>query len=125
MQYALFLNYLEAGDAGLTETDIDTGKAAFDQYVKALDTAGVFVSTQILEPVSASTTVSQRTGTLEIQDGPFADTRERVGGVFVIDVPDLDAAIGWAAKAPAAQWGSVEVRPTAISWSHDLGWYQP
>ena len=68
---------------------------------------------------------AQRSGTLEIQDGPFADTKERVGGVFVIDVPGLDAAIGWPAKAPAAQWGSVEVRPTAIFWTRDRGWFQP
>ena len=49
-----------------------------------------------------------------MQDGPFADTKEQLGGTFVIDVPDLDAALDWAGKAPSVAWGAVEVRPGAV-----------
>ena len=123
MRYVLFLNYLEAQDAGLTEDDMEAGRAAFNLYVSSLDEAGVFVATDILQPVAASTTVSSRDGRLTVQDGPFADTKERLGGIFVIDVPDLDAAIAWAEKCPAAQWGTVEIRPTAVSWDSESGWH--
>jgi len=123
MRYVLFLNYLEAQDAGLTEQDMEAGRAAFNAYVTSLDEAGVFVATNILQPVAASTTVTSRDGSLRVQDGPFADTKERLGGIFVIDVPDLDAAIAWAEKCPASQWGTVEIRPTALSWDRDSGWH--
>ena len=54
-----------------------------------------------------------RDGKLRVQDGPFADTKEQLGGYFVLDVPDLDAALEWAGQAPGAQWGAVEIRPGA------------
>ena len=114
MQYSLLVISQESGDAGITEEDMEWGRAAFDAYAKALDAAGVLVSADILQPVAASTTVSVRDGALQIQDGPFADTKERLNGTFVIDVPDLDGALDWAGKCPAAQYGAVEVRPSAI-----------
>ena len=64
---------------------------------------------------AATTTVTCREGGLRVQDGPFAETKEALAGVFVLDVPDLDAAIGWAEKCPGAQWGVIEVRPTATA----------
>jgi hypothetical protein len=57
--------------------------------------------------------VSAASGRLQVQDGPYAATKEQLGGTFVIDVPDLDAALAWAEQAPSVQWGAVEVRPTA------------
>ena len=123
MRYALFLNYPEAQDAGISDDDIQQGQAAFTAYVEALDSAGVLLTVDILQPVAASTTVSTRGGTLSVQDGPFIDTRERVGGVFVIDVADLDAAIAWAEKSPATGWGAVEIRPTALTWDRSGGWH--
>jgi hypothetical protein len=60
--------------------------------------------------------VTLRNGSTEIQDGPFAETAEALAGVFLLDVPDLDAAIGWAEKCPGAHWGVVEVRPVATSF---------
>ena len=65
-------------------------------------------------PVANTTTVTLREGSLKIQDGPFADTKEQLGGTFVIDVPDLDAALAWAEKCPAARYGVVEIRPSAV-----------
>ena len=123
MQYSLLVISQESGDAGITEEDMEWGRAAFDAYGKALDAAGVLVSADILQPVSASTTVSLRDGALQIQDGPFADTKERLNGTFVINVPDLDAALEWAGKCPAAQYGAIEVRPSAIVFT-DGEWRQ-
>jgi hypothetical protein len=114
MRYALLLNNPEPSDAGITEEDMEPARAAFDAYAKALEDAGALVAVDILQPVAASTTVTLRNGSLQIQDGPFADTKEKLNGVFVIDVPDLDAALAWAEKCPAAQYGVIEVRPTAL-----------
>ncbi len=61
-----------------------------------------------------ATTLTTRDGTTRIEDGPFAETAETLGGYFVVDVPDLDAAIAWAEKCPAAQYGKVEIRATAM-----------
>ncbi|PYE15126.1 hypothetical protein DFR67_111202 [Williamsia limnetica] len=88
---------------------------AFGVYGKALESAGVLVAGEILQPVASSTTITLRNGSVQVQDGPFADTKEALAGVFVIDVPDLDAALAWAEKCPGAQYGVIEVRPVAIS----------
>ena len=114
MRYSLLMHYPEATAADIGEDAIDEGKAAFDAYAKALDEAGVLASAEVLQPASASTTVTLRGGILKVQDGPFADTKEQLGGTFVIEVPDLDAALAWTEKCPAAQWGVVEIRPSAM-----------
>ena len=75
--------------------------------------------------MSAGGKFTARDGTPRIQDGPFADTKERLGGVFVIDVPDLDAALSWAQRCPAAAWGSIEIRPVAVTYASGEGWYSP
>ena len=64
-----------------------------------------------LEPPSTATTVRFRGGERTVQDGPYADTKEQLGGFFIIDVPDLDTALEWAARCPAITGGAVEVRP--------------
>ncbi|MCW2686260.1 MAG: hypothetical protein JWR37_1150 [Mycobacterium sp.] len=125
MQYCLLMHYQEGGDAGLTEEDMAPARAAFGKYADDLDAAGVLIGTQVLQSAAASTTYTARSGTAEIQDGPFADTKERLGGVFVIDVPDLDAALKWARKCPAADWGSIEIRPVAVTYASGQGWYAP
>ena len=81
----------------------------------------MLLSADVLQPTAATTTVTRREGGMRVQDGPFAETKEALAGVFVLDVPDLDAAIGWAEKCPAAQWGVIEVRPTATAFV-DGGW---
>ena len=87
---------------------------AFDDYAKALDAAGVLISAEVLQPSSLTTTVTAANGALQVQDGPFADTKEQLGGTVVIDVPDLDAAIAIAREAPPVHWGTVEIRPGAV-----------
>jgi hypothetical protein len=89
------------------------GMRAFQAYAQALDDAGALFSAEVLQQSNMTTTVTRASGELVIQDGPFADTKEQLGGTFVIDVPDLDSAIEWAARAPSAAWGHVEIRPTA------------
>lgn len=114
MQYSLLLINQEASDVDISPEAMSAMEAAFGVYGKALVDAGVLVAANILQPTSASTTVTLRNGSLEINDGPFADTKEKLAGTFVIDVPDLDAALAWAEKCPATQYGVIEVRPSAI-----------
>ncbi len=105
MQYCLLMHYQEGGDIGLTTEDMAPARAAFAQYADDLDAAGVLIGTQVLQSAVASITFTARDGTPRIQDGPFADTKERLGGVFVIDVPDLDAALSWGEAVPGRRVG--------------------
>jgi hypothetical protein len=114
MRYTLFLHYQEMTTEQLGAEGMEEGKAAFHAYTTALEDAGVLVSSEVLLPSTHSTTVTLANGSLRVQDGPYADTKEQIGGTFVIDVPDLDAALAWAEKCPAAQWGTVEIRPTSV-----------
>lgn len=116
MRYTLLLHYPEVTARELGPEALAEGMRAFEAYARALDDAGVLVSAEVLEQSDATTTITLASGELVVQDGPFADSKEQLGGTFVIDVPDLDAAIGWAAKVPAASWGHVEIRPTATRY---------
>lgn len=117
MRYTLLLHYPEATSESVGADAIDEAERAFASYARALDQAGVLISAEVLQPSTSSTTVTATDGSLRVQDGPFADTKEQLGGTFVIDVPDLDTALEWAGDAPAVQWGTVEVRPGAVFYS--------
>jgi hypothetical protein len=121
MRYSLLLHYPEMSAEDLGAEALAAGMKAFDDYAKALDAAGVLVSAEVLMASSATTTISLATGELVVQDGPFADTKEQLGGTFVVDVADLDAALVWAQQAPSARYGHVEIRPTATRFV-DGGW---
>jgi hypothetical protein len=121
MRYALLLHYREPAEGEISAEAIAEAQEAFGAYGRALEQAGVLLSADVLASSAASTTVTRRSGSLQVQDGPFAETKEALAGVFLVDVPDLDAAIGWAEKCPAAQWGVIEVRPTATAFV-DGGW---
>ena len=114
MRYALLIHYPQPAVSTLTQEQIKEGMAAFQAYAKALDDAGVLRSAEVLSTIQNATSVSMRQGKLQIQDGPFADTKEAFAGIFMIDVPDLDAALAWAEKCPAAYWGTVEIRPSGV-----------
>lgn len=114
MRYALLIHYPQPPMIAVSEEQMAAGRAAFNAYAKALDQAGVLRSAEILQTVGSATSVSVRQGKLQVQDGPFADTKEAFAGMFVIDVPDLDAAIAWAERCPAAQWGTIEIRPSGV-----------
>jgi hypothetical protein len=114
MRYTLLLHYPEMTSEDIGEEAIDEGKAAFHAYASALDEAGVLVSAEVLQPVRSTTTLTMGDSGLRVQDGPYADTKEQLGGTFVLDVPDLDAALAWAEKCPVVHWGSIEIRPSAV-----------
>lgn len=82
-------------------------------YQAALEKAGVFVDNAGLAPFWEATTVHLEDGEMKVHDGPYAETREQLGGFFIIDVPDMAAAQAWAAQCPGALWGQIEVRPYA------------
>lgn len=125
MRYCLLMHYQEGPSIGLTEEDMAPAMAAFAAYADDLSAAGVLIATDVLDGVEATTTVTARNGTPEVQDGPFADTKEKLGGIFVIDVPNLDEALKWAQRNPATAWGSVEIRPVGRTYAPGRGWYHP
>ncbi len=114
MRYALLIHYPQPAVSTLTKKEIAEGMSAFHAYAKALDDAGVLRSAEVLQTIASATSVSSKEGTLQVQDGPFAETKEAFAGIFMIDVNDLDAALAWAERCPAAQWGTVEIRPSAV-----------
>jgi hypothetical protein len=125
MRYCLLMHYQEGTDVGLTEEDMAPAMEAFKAYADDLSAAGVLIDTEVLDSVVATTTVTARTGTPEVQDGPFADTKEKLGGIFVIEVDNLDEALKWAQRNPANGWGSVEIRPVARTYAAGRGWFTP
>ena len=123
MRYTLLMHYPELPPEQLGEAAIQEAMTAFQVYAAMLDDAGVLRSAEVLQPSFASTTLRLVDGAARVQDGPFADSKEQVGGTFVIDVADLDAAIDWAGKCPALAWGAIEIRPSATRFV-DGSWTQ-
>ncbi len=111
MQYLLLLYVNEAGWPKLTKAEQEQGMAAYMAYTEALTKAGVLNGTNRLQPSSSATTLRLTSGKTQVLDGPYADSKEQLGGYYIIDVPDLDAALSWAARCPAVGHGVVEVRP--------------
>jgi hypothetical protein len=95
----------------LTPEQQQQGLAAYMAYGEALRKANVFLGSNRLKPSSNATTVRINNGKTQVLDGPYTDTKEQIGGYYLIDVADLDAALSWAARCPAASHGVVEVRP--------------
>jgi hypothetical protein len=93
--------------------------AAWRAYYKTLVAAGVYVSGQPLKAGARSTTVRLKDGKRHVQDGPFAEAKERLGGFIILDVPSLDTAFEWAARCPATASGAVEVLPIDVDF-HDI-----
>jgi hypothetical protein len=87
------------------------GYAAYMAYTEALKAAGALVGSNRLQPTSTATTVRATNGKPQVLDGPYADSKEQLGGYYLIEAPDLDAALSWAARCPGAGHGIVEVRP--------------
>jgi hypothetical protein len=85
--------------------------AAWEAYTREAQEKGAFLGGEGLQPTSTATTVRVRDGERLVTDGPFAETKEQLGGYYLLDCENLDEAIDWAAKIPAAPFGSVEVRP--------------
>jgi hypothetical protein len=112
MQFMLGLITNEDRFANLTEDQERERFGAYMAYSAALVEAGAFVEGARLRPATDATTVRiAADGGTQVLDGPYAEAKEQLGGYFLIDVADLDAAIAWAARCPAASEGTVEVRP--------------
>ncbi len=111
MQYLLMLYVNEAGWATMSKTEQEQGTAAYMAYAEALSAAGAMVGSNRLQPTSTATTVRSTNGKSQVLDGPYVDSKEQLGGYFLIEAPDLDSALAWAARCPAANHGVVEVRP--------------
>lgn len=113
MKYILLVHHpKDTFDAPKDPADIAAGRA----YGAALHAAGVFVAGAGLESPQNATTVSVRDGKRQVQDGPYAETKEFLAGFVIIEAPNLDAALEWAARNPAAAHSAVEVRPLAGSY---------
>jgi hypothetical protein len=108
MQFML-MNYVqEDGWTELTKAEQEQGMAAYMAFTEAMTKAGALKASGRLQPSSTATTVRLVNGKPQVLDGPYVDSKEQLGGYFIIDVGDLDAAIAWAARCPH---GVVEVRP--------------
>lgn len=110
MEYILMAYVQEGGWTNLTKAQQEQGMAAYMAYTQELAKAGVLRGNKRLGPSSAATTVRIANGKSQVLDGPYAESKEQLGGYYLIDVPDRDTAISWAAKCPAAGHGIVEVR---------------
>ena len=89
----------------------DSYIAAWRAYHKSLVEAGAYIGGDALLPAGSATTVRLKSGRRQVQDGPYADTKEQLGGYILLELPSLDAALECAARCPAAATGAVEVRP--------------
>jgi len=111
MKYLVMIYASEAEEAKMTPADVGTILQAYGAYTGALTESGVLLGSNRLRPSTEATSVRVKGGKTEVLNGPYAETREQLGGYYLIDVPDLDAALSWAARCPSASYGTIEVRP--------------
>lgn len=112
MQFMLILNETEEDFARRNGPEhAQTYWGGWTAFIGAMAQAGIIVKGDGLQGPHAATTLRLKDGKRVVEDGPYADTKEQLGGYFVIEVPDLDTALDWAEKAPSARTASVEVRP--------------
>ena len=110
MQYLLLIYSNEAEIAAKTPAALGSMTAEYTEFTKGIIQAGQFKAGDRLRPTSSASTVRVRNGQVAITDGPFAETREQLGGYYLVDAKNLDEAIGIAGRIPGAKWGSIEVR---------------
>ena len=111
MKYLLLIYGNEAGMQQASKAETDQMHAAYGAYTEAMIKAGVIAGGERLRPTTSATTVRVANGKTNVLNGPYADTKEQLGGFYMIDVPDLDAALSWASRCPGASRGVIEVRP--------------
>ncbi len=111
MQYMLLIYADEAGMASATSEQMGQTMAAYTAYTEAMRAAGALVGADRLQPTSAATTVRNVGGKTKVLDGPYAEAKEQLAGYYIVEAPDLDAAVSWAARCPGAERGVMEVRP--------------
>ena len=101
----------EAGFEAASKSEVNQMMAAYGAYTEAMRKAGVLAGGDRLQLSATATTVRSANGKTEVLDGPYADTKEQLGGYYMIDVPDMDAALSWGARCPGASTGTIEIRP--------------
>ena len=111
MKYLLLIHHEEKGWGKLSESEREQVLAEYAQFYKQIQSSGHYLSSSRLQPTSSARRVQVRNGKQLVTDGPFVETREQLGGYFLIEAKDLDEAVGIAARVPSAKWGTVEVRP--------------
>ncbi len=111
MRYMLNIFTDETGMTQATPAQIGEMMAAYGAFGQEIEEAGVHVAGEGLQPTATATTVRVRDGERLVSDGPFAETKEQLGGFYLLECKDLDEALAWASKIPGAQIGAVEVRP--------------
>ena len=111
MKYALLIYAAETDWAGKSPEEQGRIYNEYMAYTVELQKSGKMLSCGPLDPTSTATTIRVRNGKTIPTDGPFADTKEQLGGIYVVDVKDLNEAMAWAAKIPDARTGSIEIRP--------------
>ena len=111
MRYMLIILGDESQFASLSDEERAANGARWADYTKELVDSGTFVSGDGLQSVTTATTLHVENGERVLTDGPFAETKEQIGGFYVIECKDLDEAIDWAAKLPHAEHGTTEIRP--------------
>ena len=119
MQYMVLIIGDADRVAAAKAEDMQALMGAFMAYTKAMREAGVYVAGDPLTPAPTARTLRMRNGKAQVLDGPYADSREQLGGYFVIEVPDLDAALDWAARCPGLPYGAVEVRAIQMIPGHN------
>ena len=107
MKYLLLIYEAEAHQEAPNPEELE----AWFELTEEMQEAGVMLGGDALQPTTTATTVRIREGRTVTSDGPFAETKEQLGGYYLVDVPDLDEALRWAARMPNADRGSIEVRP--------------
>jgi hypothetical protein len=114
MKYAFTIYTDETQRENATPEQRQQMSQAYFELTQEMEQKGVLVAGDGLYPTPTATTVRVRDGERNVTDGPFAETKEQLGGFYVLDVKDLDEAIEWGAKIPTAQFGSVEIRPVLV-----------
>ena len=111
MKYLVMIYSDEVADARRPQEELDAEMQRYFAFTESSRSAGVCAGGEALHPTTTATTVRVRDGKTMTTDGPFAETREQLGGFYLLDCKNLDEAIQWAAKIPTASHGSIEVRP--------------
>jgi hypothetical protein len=111
MKYILLIHDSEAAWAKFSGSERANVMAEYGRFTQGIKASGHYVGGAQLQPTTTATSVRERDGKRLVTDGPFAETREQLGGYYLVDVPNLDEAIAIAARIPSARFGTVEVRP--------------
>ena len=114
MQYMLLIYSNEADEPKPGSAEMEPHMQGYFSFTEEVRTAGKLVAGDALHPVASATTVRVRGESTETTDGPFAETKEQLGGYYLLDCEDLDEAIAYAAKIPSAKLGSIEIRPVMV-----------